>query len=496
MPSLTTQALTGAFWTLSQRGGQQVIRFVVTVILARLLLPEHFGLVAMLEVFIAVSERFIYAGFGGALIQKKVVSQTDLSTLFWYNLAVATACYFVLFLAAPGLAEFFREPELAAILRVAALGLICMGFQVVQGVRFTRRMDFKVPTFASLGAVTVSAVTGISLALNGFGVWSLVYAGLARRVTAVAVLWIASGWTPSLAFSRSSMQKIVGFGGPLLLSSLLGALFTNIHTLVIGRVFSVADLGFFNRGRAVQQIASDTATQPVLSVLFPVFSRIHDDRERMAAAYLRVLQVVAFLVFPALFLIAATSEPLVLLIYTDKWSASIPYLRLLALTGVWLPIALVVLNVTKALGQSVVLLRLNTVRHLFAVAAIALTYRYGIEAIITGLGVAHVLFLGVVMAELPKRLPVSFSQQVTRIGGPLLVSTAAFLFCSWLRTSIQLSLLAQLGLIVTAFHLVYLPTAFALKFAACGDLLTVSRPAWNKWPLARSACTRLEAWVS
>ena len=409
---------------------------------------------------------------------------------------MATACYLVLFLAAPGIAEFFRQPELAAILRVAALGLMCMGFQVVQGVQFTRRMDFKVHTFASLGAVTVSAVTGISLALNGFGVWSLVYAGLGRRVTAAATLWIASGWRPSLEFSRSSMRQIVGFGGPVLLSALLGALFTNIHTLVIGRVFSVVDLGFFNRGRAVQQIASDTATQPILRVLFPAFSRIHDDRDRMAAAYLRVLKVVAFLLFPVLFLIAAASEPLVLLIYTNRWSDSIPYLRLLALTGAWLPIALVVLNVTKALGQPTVFLRLNVVRHLLVLAAIALTYRCGIEAIIIGIGLAHVLLVGVVMVDVLKRLPISLPQQVAGIGGPLMVSTAALLPCYWLRTSTEFPLVIQIGLLATAFSVVYLAITVAFKFTALADLLKVSRPVWNKWAVGRAACSRVEAWVS
>ena len=495
MPSLTHQSLKGALWTFVQRGGQQIIRFGVTVVLARLLAPEAFGLLAMLEVFLVVSEKFIHAGFGSALIQKKEVTNTDLNTLFYYNLAVSVAVYGVLFLSAPSIARFYNQPDLVDITRVSALSLICMGFQVVQSVQFSRRMDFRIPTLASFGALLASAVIGIAMAFNGYGVWSLVWSGLARRIVEGIWLWIASAWMPSLEFSVSSVRQIVRFGAPILTASLLDGFFSNLHTIVIGKVYSAGALGFFNRARAVQSIAIDSTTAPLFGVLFPAFSRIHHEPERLAAAYLRVLQVAAFVLFPVLFSLALVADPLVLLVYSEKWRVCTPYLYWLAIVGVWYPLSLISFGVVKSLGDGFGFLRMSLTRHLFSVVAIALTYSSGIVPIIIGIGVAQALVFLSVCASLTKCIPTTLLQQLLAIAPALVLSCAAHLACLAIPWSQNLPLIARVIFPTGLFLLIYGISATLLRLKGLRHLLDSTRMLWTRWSLSYKLITRFCAWM-
>ncbi|MDA9830238.1 lipopolysaccharide biosynthesis protein [Akkermansiaceae bacterium] len=488
--TLGQQATTGALWSFLRSGGQQIIRFAVTVVMARLLAPEVFGLVAMLEVFLIVAEKFIYAGFGGALIQKKEVSQTDESTLFWYNLTVAIAAYGALFLAAPWIAAFYDQVELKDILRVAALGLIIGGVNVVHGVRFTRRMNFKIPTIADLCGTVAMGVSGITFALMGHGVWSLVWSNLVRRSTSCVILWLVAKWRPTLDFSRSSMKQIAGYGSPILIASLIDGFCSNLHTVFIGKAYAAADLGFFNRGKAVQSIAVQTSTKPLLSVLFPSFSKLQDNRERLGNAYLKTLRLISFVLSPILFAIAASADPLVEIVYGDRWLPSAPYLFWLACFGVWLPLTAAGFSIYKSLGKGLHFLQMSLVRHGLVVGGMAFGLSFGIRGLIIGMGMGQLLVFLWLSWNLKKDLGLEPHQGLQSVIPSLSIALLGLILAMVFPYRGSIALLS-IGINSAIILSTYLTAATLLRIQGLQDCLSIVSPFINKIPLARRLCVAL-----
>lgn len=452
--------------------------------MARLLAPEVFGLVAMLEVFIVVAEKFIYAGFGGALIQKKEVSQVDESTLFWYNLAVAVTAYGVLFLAAPWIAAFYDQVELTDILRVSALGLIIGGLNVVHGVRFTRQMDFRIPTIADLCGTLVMGISGIAFAMAGHGVWSLVWSNLVRRTTSCVILWVIAKWRPTMEFSREAMRYIAGYGSPILAASLLDGVFSNLHTVFIGKNFAAADLGFFNRGRAVQSIAVQSSTQPLLSVLFPSFSKMQDDLPRMKKGLLKTLRLVSLVLCPILFCVAAVSAPLIAIVYGERWLPSAPYLFWLACFGMWLPLSGAGFSIFKSLGKGGRYLKMSLTRHGYVLAGILAGLPFGIEGVIIGMGLAQMAVFASLFWTLRRELDLRISEGFRAVSPPLLIALTGLLAATALPlagTTVWIELIARSGVFLTLFAV----ACMIFKPQAIGEILAILRPVIERVPGGR-----------
>jgi teichuronic acid exporter len=484
-----------SIWVFMRRFGQTVLQFVTTMCLARLLMPEHFALIGMLEIFLTVSQRLIYSGSGEALIQKKEIKQTDLSTLFWYNNAISFLCYVFLFLSAPFIARFFNQADLTNILRLSALGLLLKSLTVVHGVRFARKLDFKIPTLVGLLGTVFYGFIGIILALYEFGVWSIVIARIARLAMEAVIHWAIGKWHPSFVFSVDSMKQIIKFGGPILAANLLGALFNNIHVVLIGKFYPLAALGLFNRGRAVQQIATDLTNQPVQSILLPTFSRLQNEPVRLASAYLRVLQMLAFMLFPVLFLTATAAEPIILLIYTDKWAEAIPFLQWLAFTGPFIPITNVMLNVKKSTGQSISVLRLHIVRHFIVLIAVGLTFNHSINAVIIGMGLANLIMVLILVFVIRRFIPIGFLKQCTAIFGPMAIATVSSVLSYWFSNMENFSMFSEMCVVMLVFIPTYLILSIIFKLAALGNLLTLSANTWNKWNFSRQIAKVLQTWL-
>ncbi|HLE57285.1 MAG TPA: lipopolysaccharide biosynthesis protein [Rhodothermia bacterium] len=383
--SLKTRTIDALSWSFVDGVATRGVQFVVGIVLARLLFPEEFGLIGMLTVFIAVTRTFLDSGFGSALIQRREASQTDLSSVFYLNIGVGVIATGVLCLLAPWIAAFYDRPVLTAMTRALSLTIVVNSFGLIQKTLLTRQVAFKTQTKVSLIAGASSGTVGIAFALLGFGVWSLVAQQVSSAFLSSLCLWLFSTWRPTRTFSVEALTGLFGFGSRLLFSGVLSQMFDNIHVVVIGKLFSAAELGFFTRAKTMSEVPSQTLSGMVDRVMFPVFSIIQDDPERVKSGLKASLRAMCLVNFPVMVGLGLVARPLVHLLLTEKWTASIPYLQLLCVEGLLYPLHAINLSVLKALGRSDLFFRLEIVKKVLVVVSIALTWRWGIPAMICGM---------------------------------------------------------------------------------------------------------------
>jgi O-antigen/teichoic acid export membrane protein len=382
--NLRTRAVHGVLWSFLERIGQQGIQFVISVVLARLLLPEQFGLIAMLSVFIEVSRAFMDSGLSAALVQRKDASQLDNCSMFYFNVLVGIACAGLLSLVAPWVAAFYDEPVLTALLRALSLTLVINSLAGVQTALLNKQINFRTLLKVGMTATALSGFIGVGMALLGFGVWSLVAQYLASSVFRTAFLWLNNTWRPQLVFSGAALRRMLGFGAPLLASGLLNRVFANVYLVVIGKLFSAAHLGLYATAFKIQHLFVVNVAAVVTRVTFPVFAEIQDDPPRLKRCVREAASMLAFVHFPLMIGLALTARPLVYLLLTEKWEGSIRWLQLLAVAGLLYPLHSLHLNLLKAKGHSALFFRLEVIKRVLIVIMIAITYRWGVSGMIYG----------------------------------------------------------------------------------------------------------------
>jgi O-antigen/teichoic acid export membrane protein len=378
-------------WSFLQAVAQRGVQFIIGIVLARLLFPEQFGLIGMLTIFIAVIRTFLDSGFGAALIQKREVTQSDICSIFYFNILVGVAAAGFLCLIAPWIAAFYKQPVLTPLTRALSLTIVIDSFGMIQGTILTKEINFKTQTKVSVIAGALSGITGITLAVLGFGVWSLVVQQVAASLFSTVCLWSFSSWRPALIFSFNALRGMFGFGSRLLVSGVLNQIFDNVYLLVIGKLFSAADLGFFTRAKTLSDIPSQTLSEMTGRVTFPVFSTIQDDRVRLKRGLKKTLTTLVLVNFPMMIGLAVIARPLVLVLLTEKWAPCIPYLQLLCVAGLLFPLHLMNLNVLQALGRSDLFLRLEIIKKVMITINIVITWRWGIAAMIYGMIITSII---------------------------------------------------------------------------------------------------------
>jgi len=382
--SLKSKAINGLFWSLLDRIGQQGIHFVIVIILARLLAPEQFGLIGMLAVFIAVARVFIQGGFDAALIQKKEATDVDESSIFYLNILVGFLAAGLLCLVSPWIADLYNRPSLRPLTCALSVTLVIDSFASVQTALLIKRIDFKTQLKVGVAATILSGAIGITMAVKGLGVWSLVGQHIGSSFFRSLFLWLLSTWRPKLICSFRSLREMFRFGSHLLASSLLNTIFENIHLVVIGKLFSAAQLGLYSGARRIQRLPTLSITTVVIQVVFPVFSMIQDDPVRLKRAMRRAATMLAFVHFPFMVGLALLAKPLVYLLLTEKWVALIPWLQLLCVASLLYPFYALHLNLLKAKGRSDLYFKLEVLKKILIVVMIAITYRWGVTGLIWG----------------------------------------------------------------------------------------------------------------
>ena len=326
----TSKAL---FWSFLESIGFRGVQFIIGIILARLLFPEHFGLIGMLAVFLGVAQLFVNSGFGAALIQKRESTTTDSSTIFYFNIIVGFFTVVLLWLIAPWIASFYNQPILTLLTRALSLTIVINSFSLIQTTILTKQINFKTQTKISVSASLLSGIIGIWLAILDYGVWSLVIQQICGSLFRTSFLWVFNDWRPALIFSIQSLREMFGYGSRLMFSWLLNVIFQNIYLVLIGRIFSAADLGFFTRAKTIEEIPSSTLSEMIGRVTFPVFSTIQDNPERLKNGLKKTLRVTALVNFPMMIGLALIAHPLVFVLLTEKWAECIPYLHYFAFRG-------------------------------------------------------------------------------------------------------------------------------------------------------------------
>ena len=381
---LKSRSVRAVFWSGTDLILRQGLRFVVTIVLARLIAPDEFGAIAMLFLFVGLGSLFIDSGFGTALIQRQNAKPEDESTVFIFNLAVGGAVALLLVLFAPAIAAFFDLAILRPLTYVMAANLFIGAFASIHIVLLTKELDFRTQMKASATSQAISGVIAVVLAWMGFGVWSLAAQIVVATVINVLLLWILHPWRPRAGFRLASLRSLFRFGGFMLLSRLLNTLHERLYTLLIGRLYAAADLGFFSRAESTQQIPASLLTSILDRVAFPVFSAAATDKARLMRGVRSSLTTIVIVNTPIMLGMAVTAGPLVQVLFGDMWSASVPLLRILCFSGIFWPLHVINLNVLMAQGRSDLFLRIEVVKSVFGVLVLLAASVYSVMAVAVG----------------------------------------------------------------------------------------------------------------
>ena len=393
MSSLKEKTVKGVMWSSIDRFSTQGIQFVFSILIARQLLPSDYGVVAMLGIFLAVSQTFIDSGFGTALIRKIDRTDTDFSTVFYFNIVVAAFFYLVLWFAAPYIAAFYEIPLLEDVTRVVALTLIFSSLSGVQNAKLSIAIDFKTRAKISVSVTLLTGAIGLWMAYNGYGVWALVVQSVFASLLGTVLLWCLVRWIPKRTFSWQSFREMFSFGSKLLASALLDTIYNNMYTLIIGKFFSSATLGLYSRASSLARYPSSNITGVLQGVTFPVLSSIQNEPERLAGAYKRFLRLSAFVIFPSMIGLAAVADPLIRLVLTDKWEGCIYLLQIVCFSMMWYPIHAINLNLLQVKGRSDFFLKVEIIKKIQGVLILFITVPMGIVAMCYGSVVSSLLCL-------------------------------------------------------------------------------------------------------
>lgn len=389
--SLKKRALTGLFWSTLEQFGNQIIGFIISIILARLLLPAEFGLLAMVAVVIAIGNILIHSGLTQSLIRSGDVDNRDYSTVFYFNLFGSIFIYGLTYALAPIIADFFGQPELIAILRVLGITFIIGAFSAIQSTRLNKMMDFKTQMIVSTPSMIIGGISGILLAFYGYGVWSLVYSRIIQSTASTVQLWFHSKWQPLLVFDRERFKKHFGFGFKLMLSGIIDTIFMNAYTIIIGKFFAASQVGFYYKADGVRMLPVRSLSQIVTKITYPLFAEVQNNNAQLKSIYKRIMQMVLFFVSPTLIILGVLGEPLFRFLYTEKWLPAVPYFQILCVGGILYPIHSYNLQILNVKGKSGLFLKLEIIKKVLLSFVILISFQYGIFGLLYGSVIVSVL---------------------------------------------------------------------------------------------------------
>lgn len=422
--SLKKKTVKGVAWTSLDQFANMGFGFVIGVILARILSPSDYGLLAMIAVFNAIAFAFMDSGFGNALIRKPDLTENDNSTAFYFNIVAGIVLYGVIWVIAPWVSVFYEKPILTQLLRVEGLLLIISSFKIVQYTQLSRALNFKAKAIINVTSQVISGVIAIIAAYRGLGVWSLVLQHLIAGGISLIMLWLFSPWRPRGKWDKRSFGYLWGYGSKLLASGLLDRIYGNIYSIIIGKLYSAADLGQYTRANHYAYLPSGTLTSVLQQVTFPVLSQIQEDTDRLANSYRRMLRFTVFIVFPVMVGMAALAYPLVVALVTDKWAQCVPYLQIICFSSMWYPVHAINLSLLQVKGRSDLFLRLEIIKKAIITVVIFVSVPFGVMGICYGAVFTSLVCLGINTYYTGKQIHVGFIRQMQDMTPTLLASLA------------------------------------------------------------------------
>lgn len=450
-------------WSAIERFSSQGIQFALGIIIARLVAPSCYGLVAMLTIFISIGQSLIDSGFANALIHKKDCTDKDYSTVFYFNLAVSVFLYAVFFLGSPLIAQFYNQPELIIITRFSTFGFIINSLAIVQRAQFTKNMDFKKQSKATISAVLISGVVGVAMAYQGYGVWALVFQGLINNLVNTVALWLLSSWRPSLVFSVASFKELYAFGSRLLFTGLLSTVYLNLYTLVIGKFFSSTQLGFFNKMQNIAVFPSKNITSIMSRAVYPKQCKLQDDNVALYNNYMQLLSLSSFFIFPLMGGMAALAKPLVACLLGEAWLSAWPYLSILCIAYMFDHLQYFNWQMLAVKGRSDLSLKSEIIKKVASVVILLVTIPCGVKIMAIGLIVYAFIDLAIIIPFVHKVISsITYWAEIKVIARPFLLTLA-------MAASIVLFLVVISNIYIQLFGgfiigcLVYLLIAYFMK---------------------------------
>lgn len=467
--ALKQQTKKAVYWSFIGNFANQGMQFVIGLVLARLLSPSDYGIIAMPMVFLAIAQCFINSGFGSALIRKPDLTEEDLSTAFYFNIIVGIFFYLLFFFASPLIADFYNVPILADILKVTALSTLFGPLQSVHFALFSKRLDFKTPAKISMLSKFTTGIVGIILAYRGWGIWALVFQGVTGQVLSLVLVWYWSSWRPKTGWSWNSFHYLFGFGSNLLMSSIIDTIYDNITPLVIGKFYSPADLGVYNRGMSYASLPQKQISGILNRVSFPVLSKLQYDDEKLFFQFQRILKTIIFILAPVEMMLSALARPLILLTITDKWESCIIILQLLCFAVILWPIQSLNMSLFQVKGRSDLVLKANLSIRISLFVLLVATLPFGIVIISVGAILRAIVAIGIVTHYTDKLFACGHVQQFKPLIPSFLLSLAMYVLVTLLNLCIDSYLLQIIcGLLMGSSF--YIGMAYLLRLSAIDDV--------------------------
>lgn len=467
---LKTKVLSGLAWTFAERILAQGVSFIVSIIIARLLVPEAYGTVTMVTVFINIANVFVANGLGEALVQKKDADETDYSTMFYCSLSLAVGIYVVLFWGAPYIAGFYDNALLVPVLRVLALKLPISAISTIQHAYVSKHMIFRKFFFSTLGGTLASGVVGIILAYCGFGVWALVVQYLTNTSIDTIVLFAIVPWRPRLAFSKKSATSLGKYGFQLMLTGLIQEIYTQLRSLIIGKIYSPTDLAFYNKGNNFPSIIITNVDTSIGKVVFPAMAETKDDKVRLKSVSRRAMKTTSYIVFPLMAGLFVVAKPLISLLLTEKWAGCVPFLQIACVSFALIPVQTTNWQIIKAAGRSDICLKLEIVKKIIGVFVILITMKISVMAV--ALSAAFVSFISMLINISPnnKLISYSFGEQILDLLPAIIASIAMAIIISPIGNLVHSDLLLIL-IQVLAGGIVYIAISMICRIDSFKYLL-------------------------
>lgn len=479
MNSLKSKVMSGLIWTFGERIAAQVVSFIISVVLARILLPEEYGIISMVLVFINIANVFVSNGLGEALVQKKDSDETDFSTMFYCSLTFSLLLYAVLFILAPLIADFYRTDELVWVLRILAIKIPISAISTIQHAYVSKHMIFKKFFFSTLGGTLVSGIVGIVMAISGFGVWALVMQYLANTTIDTVVLFFTVPWHPQLLFSKKSAKELIGFGWKLMAASLINTLYSELRSLVIGRVYTSADLAYYNKGNQIPNLVITNIDTSIGKVVFPAMVQENSDRERLKQISRRAMKTTSFLIFPILVGLFFVAKPVILLLLSEKWLPAVPYLQIACFYWACQPFQTTNWQIIKAVGRSDLCFKLEIIKKIIGVSLVLISMKISVHAI----AVSAALFglISMIINIIPNKKLIGYSilemavDMAPSLGIALIMGGVV-----WLVSLINVSTIISLSLQAVVGAVTYIGLAVISKNDSLSYLLATVKQMLHK----------------
>lgn len=465
----------GMIWSAMGSFSIHFIGFIVSIQLARILTPDDYGLVGMLAIFTAVASCMIDSGMGNALVRKNDRTEVDCSTVYYFCVATALLMYGIIFVAAPYIAEFYNRPILCDLARVISFSLVIGSLATVHGIKLYIDMKFKARSAISIAVSIFSGCVGVSCAYMGCGVWSLVYMQLSSSVMSLLLHWLVVRWMPLFVFSRKSFRELFGFSSKLLASSLLDRIYANIRPLLIAKVYSGADLGYYTRAQNYAMLPVSTGTGILGSVTYPYLCKLQNDDSALRDKYRQLIRLSAFVLFPVMIGLAALAEPCIVVLITEKWLPSVELLQIICFSLMWYPIHALNLNLLQVKGRSDLFLRLEIIKKVLGVTMLVITLPISVKAMCYGSIIASIIALVINTYYTGKLIQVGFFRQMKDILPSLLLALLMGGSVWAVITFLPLTYVLQLVVGVPMGIIIYLVVAYLFRMHELQSAIEIIR---------------------